>query len=86
MANLVVRNVDGDIVNALKARAASPGHSAEAEHRLILANALLRPRKKPFAEILKNIPNVGQDDDFQRQQSVEKRESYTIFKHIRCKY
>ena len=71
MANLVVRNVDEDIVKALKARAGSLGHSAEAEHRLILASALLRPKKKSFAEILKNMPNVGHDDDFKRHQQVE---------------
>ncbi|MBL4660008.1 MAG: DNA-binding protein [Alcanivoracaceae bacterium] len=71
MANLVVRNIDEDIVKALKARADLLGHSAEAEHRIILANTLLRPRKKSFAEILKNMPNVGMDDDFKRRQQVE---------------
>ncbi|PJE80512.1 hypothetical protein CI610_00480 [invertebrate metagenome] len=66
MANLIVRNIDEDIVNALKARAGKHGRSAEAEHRRILEAALLRPRKKSFIEILKGIPEIGEDEDFQR--------------------
>lgn len=45
MANLLVRNVDEDIVRALKARAGLHGLSTEAEHRQILSAALLKPRK-----------------------------------------
>ncbi len=45
MAQLTVRNIDDDIVAALKARAARSGRSAEAEHRLILQEAL-RPRQR----------------------------------------
>ena len=71
MANLVVRNVDEDIVKALKARAGQNGISAEAEHRKILEAALLAPKKKSFAEVLKSIPNVGEDSDFQRHQDNE---------------
>ena len=71
MANLVVRNVDEDIVKALKARAGQNGISAEAEHRKILEAALLEPKKKSFAEVLKSIPNVGEDSDFQRHQDNE---------------
>ena len=44
MAQLTVRNVDPEIAAALKARAARAGRSAEAEHRLILQEAL-RPRQ-----------------------------------------
>lgn len=64
MANLVVRNVDDNIVRALKERAGRKGHSAEAEHRLILRNALLKPNKKTFATVLSSMPNVGEDSDF----------------------
>ncbi|MEM8500937.1 MAG: DNA-binding protein [Pseudomonadota bacterium] len=71
MANLVVRNIDDDIVKALKARAGQRGVSAEAEHRRILELALKRPKKKSFAQILKSMPNVGTDEDFQRQQLSE---------------
>ena len=46
MANLIVRNLDEEIVSALKSRAGRHGVSAEAEHRMILENVLLKPRKK----------------------------------------
>lgn len=41
MASLHVRNVDEAIVARLKERAARHGRSAEAEHRAILAEALV---------------------------------------------
>lgn len=70
MPNLVVRNIDEDIVNALKARAGKFGRSAEAEHRLLLADALLKPKRKSFTQILLEMPNVGNDEDFSRQQQT----------------
>ncbi|HXZ09110.1 MAG TPA: DNA-binding protein, partial [Paraburkholderia sp.] len=66
MANLTVRDLDDDIVQALKERAAAHGRSAEAEHREILAKTLRRPQRKTFAQVLMSIPNVGQDADFVR--------------------
>jgi antitoxin FitA len=71
MANLLVRNIDEGVVSALKMRAGEHGISAEAEHRAILENALMKPRKKSFAEILGSIPNVGNDADFERIQDVK---------------
>ncbi len=68
MANLIVRNVDEAIVMALKAKAGQEGISAEAEHRKILERALLRPAKKSFSDVLRTIPQVGIDSDFQREQ------------------
>ena len=65
MANLIVRNSDEKIVEALKAQAGKNGISAEAEHRRILESVLLKPQKKSFAEALKSIPNVGHDNDFE---------------------
>ena len=62
--NLVVRNVDEDIALALKQLAASHGRSAEAEHREILRNTLQRPKRRSAAEVLSNMPNVGEDSDF----------------------
>jgi len=41
MAQLTVRNVNEQVVRALKRRAADHGRSAEAEHRDILRKALL---------------------------------------------
>jgi len=68
MANLIVRNVDEDIIKALKSRAGRHGTSAEAEHRKILAQALLKRRKRSFAQVLAAMPNVGKDSDFKRVQ------------------
>lgn len=39
--SLHVRNVDDELVRALKKRAAEKGRSAEAEHRAILRQALM---------------------------------------------
>lgn len=44
MASLLVRGVDETLVRRLKEQAASHGRSAEAEHRLILEEAL-RPKR-----------------------------------------
>jgi len=66
MANLVVRNLDDALVQSLKERAAAHGRSAEAEHREILAQALRRPQRRTFAEVLMAMPNVGDDADFLR--------------------
>jgi plasmid stability protein len=66
MANLLVRNVEDEVVDALKAVSGQHGISAEEEHRRILRAALLRPRKRSFAEVLQGIPDVGRDDDFGR--------------------
>ncbi len=66
MANLIVRNLQPCIVDALKQRAARHGRSAEAEHRALLEEVLLRPRRKKLAEALAEIPNVGRDEDFER--------------------
>ena len=72
MANLVVRNLDQRIVDALKQRAARHGRSAEAEHRAILEEVLLgAPKKKSFAEALASMPNVGQDEDFERLEDAD---------------
>ena len=68
MANLIVRNIDDDIADALKVRARQHGISAEAEHRLILEQVLMQPKKKSFSEVLTQIPNVGENSDFERLQ------------------
>ncbi len=71
MANLVVRNLDQHIVDALKQRAAKHGRSMEAEHRVLLEELLLHPERKSFAEVLATMPNVGQDEDFERVENVD---------------
>lgn len=68
MANLIVRNIDKSIVKALKKRASLHGVSAETEHRQILEQVLLQPKRKSFAEVLMQIPDVGNNSDFKRIQ------------------
>lgn len=77
MANLVVRNIDDEVVKALKARAGSHGISAEEEHRRILQAALLGPKKRSLSEVLKAIPDVGQDADFERVEDQGRRDVFT---------
>lgn len=76
MANLIVRNVDDEIAKALKLRASRHGISAEAEHRRILEQALLRPKRRSFLEVLRQIPDVGEDADFVRQQDQQAAEPF----------
>lgn len=70
MADLLVRGVDEGLVRALKERAGAHGRSAEAEHREILASALVRPRRRSFAEVLASMPAVGADTDFERVEAA----------------
>ncbi|MBK8640508.1 MAG: DNA-binding protein [Chromatiaceae bacterium] len=71
MANLVVRNLDQRLVDALKQGAAMAGRSAEAEHRRILEEVLCAPRKRSLAEVLASMPDVGQASDFERSEDTE---------------
>lgn len=65
MSQLLVRELDPDLVDALKRRAASHGRSAEAEHREILRATLLGPpAKRPFKELLAAMPYFDDDDLF----------------------
>ncbi len=73
MAQLIVRDLSDDLVNALKRRAAKRNHSAEQEHREILQAALRGPKRRHLAEVLAAIPNVGEDGDFEREQTDERR-------------
>lgn len=68
MTSLLVRGLDEGLVLALKQRAAANGRSAEAEHRAILQESLQQPRRRSLAEVLASMPNVGRDEDFEREQ------------------
>ena len=62
---LIVRNVDDELVRALKRRAARHGRSAEAEHREILRAALrVDLERASFKHALASMPDVGNDADF----------------------
>ncbi len=64
VAQLIVRNLDEDLVQRLKRRAAANGRSTEEEHRQLLRQVL---RPEGFAEALLAMPNVGDDADFERR-------------------
>jgi antitoxin FitA len=66
MAQLVLRNLPADLVAALEQRAMENKRSTEQEHRTILLAALRRERR--LADVLRSMPNVGDDRDFFRQQ------------------
>jgi plasmid stability protein len=72
MAQLMVRNLPDDLVRALKQRAAKSNRSAEQEHREILKAALRGPQRKPLADVLAAMPNVGRDSDFARTQTDDR--------------
>ena len=67
MAQLIVRNIDEELVRALKLRAARHGRSAEEEHRQILRRAL-RPEhsETSFKDLLSQMPEGGEDSGFER--------------------
>ena len=71
MSQLIVRNLEEEVVLALKRRAASRGRSAEAEHREILREALAADLDRPsFKEFLLSMPDVGEDTDFVRDRDL----------------
>ena len=67
--NLVVRNIEPSVVQALREVAARHGRSAEAEHREILRAALARPARRSFKDVLASMPDVGADEDFNFRQA-----------------
>jgi len=71
MSQLTVHNITPELVRRLEHRAALHGHSAEAEHLSILQAALMGavpPRS--FKEALLNMPDVGEDADFERIEDI----------------
>ncbi|MBT3219044.1 MAG: DNA-binding protein [Proteobacteria bacterium] len=74
MGQLIVRNIEDDIVRALKRRAAKQGRSAEAEHREILREVLKEEQTRPsFKEFLLSMPNVGRDEDFRAPRDLPRK-------------
>ena len=67
MAQLIVRNLEETVVQALRERAARKGRSTEAEHREILRDALTRRRRTTrLKDLLLDMPDAGDDEDFLR--------------------
>ena len=74
MGQLIVRNVDDELILALKVRAAEKRRSAEAEHREILRTALNPTGKgKTLKELLLEMPGVGEDEDFERPRDLGRK-------------
>ncbi len=75
MAQLIVRNLDEALVRLLKIRAARHGRSAEAEHREILREALLRPDapSASMKDLLLAMPSECEDHDFERPRDLGRR-------------
>ena len=76
MTRLLVRDLEPEVVQALKRQAARYGRSAEAEHREILKQTLLRPRKN-VCPVLADMPDVGNDSDFERVKDVGNSSVFT---------
>lgn len=66
MVDLLIRDLDSRLVEALEQQAARHGRSPEAEYRTILQQALQIPPRRTLAEVLSMMPDVGEDGDFER--------------------
>lgn len=73
VAQLIVRNLEEELVEALKLRAAAHGRSAEAEHRELLREALLRKPATSLKDHLLAMPDVGSDADFEVERRAARR-------------
>lgn len=73
MAQLIVRNIEEEVVEALKLRAARHGRSAEAEHRELLRAALSKRPTVSLKEHLLAMPDTGDDSDFEAERTVARR-------------
>lgn len=71
MASLIVRNLNEQLIDKLKQVAARHGRSAEAEHRAILQASLMTTQRRTLAQVLSDMPNVGSDADFAREQDAD---------------
>jgi plasmid stability protein len=58
MGSLLVRNIERELIDKLKARAARNKRSAEAEHREILRQALNAEPRQSFREIAARLRAV----------------------------
>ena len=72
MGVLTVRALDDSLIKELRIRAARHGRSAEAEHRLILEDAL-RPRRKSFRSIAKRRRQTLEGRDFSDSTEIIRR-------------
>jgi plasmid stability protein len=70
MAQLIVRNIEDELVQELKVRAARNGQSAEEEHRQILRRALGTEHPTlSLKELLEQMPEMD-EKDLERSQDL----------------
>jgi antitoxin FitA len=72
MGVLTVRKVDDELIRALKIRAAKHGRSAEAEHRLILEQAL-RSSREEFVKLARQSRKELKGRDFSDMTDIIRR-------------
>ena len=63
-SDLLLKDVHDIVMRGLAKRAKEHGWSIEEQAIDILNEALKRPERRSFIEVLANMPNVGDDDDF----------------------
>jgi plasmid stability protein len=75
MAQLIVRQLEERIVKKLKEQAGLHGVSMEEQHRRILRQALLGPPKTKLSlkEFLRQMPDAGPDELFERDRSQDRK-------------
>ncbi|MBV8481870.1 MAG: DNA-binding protein [Verrucomicrobia bacterium] len=74
MAQLLVRDLEPEVVQALKKRAAEEGTSVEEAHRRLLREALLKTAPKlSFKEALLRMPDDGDDEVFSRKKKKRRQ-------------
>ncbi len=67
MAQLLVRELEEEVVQALRLRAAAEGTSVEEAHRRVLRSVLLSKKpRKTFKEALLEMPDDGDNSIFER--------------------
>ena len=77
MAQLLVRDLEDAVVQALKQKAAKEGTSVEEAHRRVLRAALLSKKpKKGFKEFLLEMPDGGEDSFFERHRNQPREVSF----------
>ena len=82
MAQLIVRKLEPEVVARLRERAGRKGRSVEEEHRAILREALLGeadPPQMSFEQYLREMPDVGDDEDFARSPTAEERDGMSPY-------
>lgn len=65
MAVMTIRNLDDEVRDKLRVRAAQHGRSMEAEVRAILAEAVESPVERTMIECLMELRDAGTDSNFE---------------------